>query len=75
MIQVISMTMNEYSADLQEKLDALRNEHKDLDNRINDMLRSGTVDFVEMQRMKKRKLGLKDMIQKLESELLPDIIA
>lgn len=69
------MSFDEYSVELQEKLAQLKAEHKVLDEKIDEMMRGGMVDFVEMQRLKKRKLTLKDMISKLESDLLPDIIA
>lgn len=62
-------------ADLQEKLVTMKQEHSDLDQAIDRMLGSQPVDFIAVQRMKKRKLYLKDMIQKLESGMLPDIIA
>lgn len=60
---------------LEEKLAELKQEHRDLDQVIETMMRTVPVDFVQIQRLKKRKLTLKDMIQKLESGLLPDIIA
>ena len=60
---------------LEEKLAELKQEHRDLDQVIDTMMRTVPVDFVQIQRLKKRKLTLKDMIQKLESGLLPDIIA
>ncbi len=61
--------------ELREKLVELQSEHRDLDDIIDKMLAHQPVDFIQMQRLKKRKLILKDMIQKLESQLLPDIIA
>lgn len=61
--------------ELQERLVELKQEHKDLDDVIARMMSSQPVDFVQLQRLKKRKLALKDMIQKIESDLLPDIIA
>lgn len=61
--------------ELREKLIELQSEHKDLDDIINKMMSHQPVDFIQMQRLKKRKLVLKDMIQKIESQLLPDIIA
>lgn len=61
--------------ELREKLIELKTEHRDLDDIIARMMRHQPVDFVQIQRLKKRKLVLKDMIQKLESNLLPDIIA
>ncbi len=61
--------------DLREKLAELRHEHRDLDEIIDRLLSHQPVDFIQMQRLKKRKLTLKDMIQKIESGLLPDITA
>lgn len=61
--------------ELLEKLTELKHEHKDLDDVINRLLSSQPVDFLQLQRLKKRKLLLKDSIQKIESNLLPDIIA
>ncbi|NCC21179.1 MAG: DUF465 domain-containing protein [Alphaproteobacteria bacterium] len=61
---------------LREKLAELELEHRDLDHTIDRLLESGQpVDFLQMQRLKKRKLMLKDHIEKIRSELLPDIIA
>jgi hypothetical protein len=60
---------------LREKLVELKHEHQDLDDVIDRLGTQQPVDFLQMQRLKKRKLHLKDMIQKIESQLLPDIIA
>lgn len=60
---------------LREQLDQLKQEHKELDTQLEEIMNSGAVDFIKVQRMKKRKLHLKDMIQHIESNLLPDIIA
>jgi len=60
---------------LREKLEALKSEHRDLDDVIARIARSGGYDQLQMQRLKKRKLLLKDQIAKLESQLVPDIIA
>jgi hypothetical protein len=59
---------------IKAKLEALRSEHRDLDEVI-DRLLEKPVDQLQLQRLKKRKLGLKDQITKLESQLIPDIIA
>ena len=59
---------------IKAKLEALRSEHRDLDEVI-DRLLEKPVDQLQLQRLKKRKLGLKDQITKLESRLIPDIIA
>jgi hypothetical protein len=61
--------------DLREKLIELKHEHRDLDDIIDRLMQHQPVDFLQLQRLKKRKLTLKDMIQKIESQLLPDIIA
>jgi hypothetical protein len=60
---------------LREKLAEMRQEHRDLDEAIAQMLASGKHDMLQLQRMKKRKLVLKDMIAKFESMLIDDIIA
>jgi hypothetical protein len=66
---------SEEEDDLRRKLEELRSEHRDLDIVIQQMLEAVPVDFLRLQRLKKRKLLLKDSILKLESMLLPDIIA
>lgn len=60
---------------LKEKLASLRVEHRDLDDVITRLGEQFPVDQLQIQRLKKRKLVLKDMIARIESELLPDIIA
>jgi hypothetical protein len=60
---------------LKAKLAALKTEHRELDDVIARLGERGPVDQLELQRLKKRKLLLKDQITKIESELLPDIIA
>lgn len=67
--------MDEVSIQLKEKLEQLRSEHRDLDAVIEQLSNAQPVDLFQLQRLKKRKLALKDMILKLESQLLPDIIA
>jgi hypothetical protein len=54
---------------------ALKTEHRDLDDAIARLLKEVPADNLELQRFKKRKLALKDLIAKLENSLLPDIIA
>ncbi len=61
--------------ELREKLAILKREHKDLDDIIDKLSNAQPVDFLQLQRLKKRKLMLKDMINKIQSDLLPDIIA
>ncbi len=60
---------------LREKLIELQREHQDLDDVIDRLTMHQPVDFLQLQRLKKRKLQLKDMIQRIESQLVPDIIA
>jgi len=60
---------------IQAKLEALRIEHRDLDDVIDRLVEKPPFDQLQLQRLKKRKLGLKDQIMKLESRLIPDIIA
>ncbi|HEX3861381.1 MAG TPA: DUF465 domain-containing protein [Stellaceae bacterium] len=60
---------------LKAKLAELRTEHRDLDDIIARVSERGPFDQLQLQRLKKRKLLLKDQILKIESELLPDIIA
>jgi hypothetical protein len=67
--------MDEVTIQLRQKLEELKIEHRDLDAVIDQIARAQPVDLFQLQRLKKRKLSLKDMILKLESDLLPDIIA
>lgn len=60
---------------LKAQLAFLKTEHRDLDDVIARLAERTPVDQLELQRLKKRKLSLKDRITKIESELLPDIIA
>jgi hypothetical protein len=60
---------------LKAKLTALTIEHRDLDDVITRIAERAPFDQLQVQRLKKRKLALKDQILKIESQLLPDIIA
>lgn len=60
---------------LRRRLDELKSEHRDLDDVITRLVEDKPFDQLQLQRMKKRKLALKDSILKLESRLVPDIIA
>jgi len=66
--------MNEQHA-LKEKLATLRMEHRDLDDIIQRLTGQFPLDQLQIQRLKKRKLLLKDLIARLESQMVPDIIA
>jgi hypothetical protein len=58
-----------------EKLRQLRIEHRDLDDVINRLSMDFSTDELQMKRLKKRKLMLKDQIARLESQLIPDLNA
>lgn len=57
------------------RLEAVRTEHRDLDAAIDALLATGTSDQLQVARLKKRKLMLRDEIALLEDQLIPDIIA
>ncbi|MBQ1496893.1 YdcH family protein [Sphingomonas sp. NPDC092331] len=57
------------------RLEAVRTEHRDLDAAIDALLATGTSDQLQIARLKKRKLMLRDEIVLLEDQLIPDIIA
>lgn len=61
--------------ELQNWLDELRVEHRDLDVVIRHLIESRHHDTMRIQRLKRRKLRLKDMIAKLESGMIPDLDA
>ena len=60
---------------LQSRLEALKIEHRDLDMAIQALSDSNSSDQLQLARLKKRKLGLRDQIAAIESALIPDIIA
>ena len=61
--------------ELHVKLATLQTEHRDLDDIINRLVEEPPYDQLQLQRLKKRKLVLKDQITKLEAIIVPDIIA
>ena len=61
--------------ELETRLNLLRVEHRDLDVAIAALISSGSSDQLQLARLKKRKLLLKDQILALEGMLIPDIIA
>lgn len=60
---------------LKRQLATLQSEHRDLDDVIARLTTAVQVDQLQLQRLKKRKLVLRDEIQRIENLLLPDIIA
>jgi len=60
---------------LREKLDELVLEHRDLDDVIHRLQMTGAMEQMQLQRLKKRKLRLKELIVKIENQLIPDILA
>ena len=58
-----------------EKLRQLRIEHRDLDDIISRLTMDFKIDELQMKRLKRRKLLLKDQIARLESQLIPDLNA
>jgi hypothetical protein len=63
------------TAELEAELARLKQEHRDLDTAIEALERMVAGDQLQIQRLKKRKLILKDQIMRLEDQLTPDIIA
>ena len=61
-------------ADIRLALARLRQEHEDYDAAINAMIATGC-EALRIQRMKKKKLAIKDKMTKLEDQMVPDIIA
>lgn len=61
--------------EMRKRLEALRLEHRDLDVAIEALSGAGAADQLQVARLKKRKLRLKDQIAMLEDYLIPDIIA
>jgi hypothetical protein len=63
------------TADVVRQLAELRLEHRDLDSAIERMAMTPGSDELQLRRLKKRKLRIKDLIARLESELIPDLDA
>lgn len=60
---------------LRERLNQLKQQHRDLDAAITSLELTGTADQLQLRRLKKQKLLLKDQIAGVEDQMLPDIIA
>jgi hypothetical protein len=61
--------------DVMRRIELLRQDHRDLDSAIMALAQSGSTDQLQLARLKKRKLMLRDEIVMLEDTLIPDIIA
>ncbi len=62
-------------AELEKRLELLRSEHRDLDAAIAALTDAGSSDQLQIARLKKRKLRLRDQIAVIADTLVPDIIA
>lgn len=60
---------------LKRRLEELREKHRTLDEDIRGLLEGGVVDALQIARLKKEKLALKDQMAWIEDQLMPDIIA
>ena len=60
---------------LKKKLELLKDEHRDLDTMIDDLLRENIVNQLAVQRLKKKKLLVRDQMARVNRELIPDILA
>ena len=60
---------------LHKEIAALEEEHRALDRHISELAHDPTVDQIELRRMKKRKLTIKDAVARLRSQLIPDLNA
>lgn len=70
------MAIDQYDQqEIKAKIEELRVEHRDLDDVIARLSANPVIDQLQLKRMKKRKLMLKDQISRLESRLIPDLNA
>ena len=65
----------EEERELSLELERLKQEHRDLDSAIEALLATAGHDRIQVQRLKKRKLQLRDQVGEIEDQLFPDIIA
>ena len=70
-----TMTMENNTEEIKRRISELNLEHRDLDRAIDALEHSPFHDELQLKRLKKRKLMLKDQIARLESELIPDLNA
>ena len=60
---------------LHKEIAALEEEHRALDRHISELAHNLTADPMELRRMKKRKLAIRDAVERLRSQLIPDLNA
>ncbi len=65
----------EEERELKAELERLKQEHRDLDSAIEALLATSGYDRLQVQRLKKRKLQLRDRVSEIDDALFPDIIA
>jgi hypothetical protein len=73
--QMADKLSDEERAAMRAELERLRQEHRDLDSAIVALIEISAADQLQIQRLKKRKLILRDRIDRIEDVLTPDIIA
>jgi hypothetical protein len=66
---------SEREREIREQIVKLTVEHRELDREIGELEQAGSIDQLNITRLKRRKLKLKDQISSLEDQLFPDIIA
>ena len=66
---------NDNTEVMRQRLAELKSEHRDLDDVIARLSKEVYVDQLQLRRLKKRKLQLKDIIERLRSKLIPDLDA
>jgi hypothetical protein len=71
----VAVMTKEEESELRAQLARLQQEHRDLDVAIEALVVSPGSDLIQVQRLKKRKLVLRDRISYIEDQLTPDIIA
>ncbi len=74
-VETVEESQNDNQADLLAELTRLKEEHRDLDSAIDALERNVVADQLQIQRLKKRKLTLRDRISYVEDQITPDIIA
>jgi hypothetical protein len=74
-LQKVLTEFMEEIEELEQKLAELESEHTDLDQIIDRLREAPAMDFLQMKRLQKKKLMLKDQIERIRSEIIPDIIA